>query len=287
MDKDSISRTRRTSLEEYLRSRGEVLLKEGRQFRVKKHSGLVVSGDMWYRHTLLKGGDTIDYLIGMEGVDFKKAVGILLHGSTVPVVYSGTARVRQVALPKRNADDKRAMAYLTKIRGISAEVTIPLLKKGRIYEAARTHNAVFTGVDETGTIRYAMQRSTIPRSSMKLESEGSDKRFSFSLGRQSEDIYIFESVTDLLSFISLKPGIMHDRPHMLSLGGVSDIALEAYIERTSGIYFMIFCLDNDPVGSDAYLKFCDKYSHKGFHVFKWSPEEKDWNQQLLKDTGAV
>ena len=63
MDKDLIIRARKASMEEYLKDKGEVLLKEGRQYRVKRHSGLVVSGNKWYSHTLLKGGNTVDYTV--------------------------------------------------------------------------------------------------------------------------------------------------------------------------------------------------------------------------------
>jgi len=281
MEKGLIIRTRRANLEEYLRGRDEPLLKEGRQYRVKKHSGLVISGNRWYSHTLSIGGNALDYLIKIEGMEFKKAVEVLSHVSMVPAGLHDIVRTSQVDVPQRNADDRRAMAYLIKTRGITAEVILPLLKEGRIYEAASTHNVVFTGIDSIGTVRYIMQRSTISGSSLKFESDHSDKRFSFSLKGQSDTLMVFESPVDLLSFISLKSGAMYDHPHMLSLGGVSDIALEAYIERTFGINFIVFLLDNDRAGHEAYLQFRDKYSTRGFHVFKYFSEEKDWNQQLL------
>jgi hypothetical protein len=283
MDKNLIVRARRANLEEYLRGMGEPLLKEGRQYRVKKNSGLVVTGNKWYSHTLLKGGNSLDYLIEIERMEFKKAVEALLHVSTASATLHDAAKTLHVAIPQRNPNDKRAIAYLAKTRGITAKIIIPLLKKGCIYEAAKTHNVVFTGIDSTGTIRYAMQRSTISGSSLKFESQDSDKRFSFSLKGQSDTLMVFESPVDLLSFISLKPGITHDHPHLLSLGGVSDIALEAYIKRTPGINFIVFLLDNDSTGHEAYLQFRNKYSTRYFHVFKYFPKEKDWNRQLLSD----
>lgn len=285
MDKDLIIQARRASMEEYLRSRGEVLLKEGRQYRVENHSGLVASGNRWYSHTLLKGGNTLDYLIEMEGMDFKKAVEILLHGNIVPVQPDKTTRVGQVAIPERNTDDKRVMAYLVKTRGLSADVIIPLLKQGRIYESAGTHNCVLTGIDENNIIRYVMQRSTLPKSSLKFESEGSEKRYSFSLKGKSYILCVFESVIDLLSYMSLQNEAMKEQPHMLSLGGVTDIALESYIERAPEVHKIVFCLDNDKIGNESYESFHKKYSMEGFKVYKHFPEQKDWNQQLLSSIG--
>lgn len=281
MDKGLIIQARRASVEQYLIGRGKVLLKEGKQYRVANHSGLVVSGNRWYSHTLLKGGNTLDYLIEIEGMGFKKAVEILSYVSMVPAVFPDEARVGQVVVPQRNTDDKRVMAYLVKTRGIAKEVILPSLKEGRIYEAAKTHNVVFTGIDSSGIIQYVMQRSTISGSSLKFESKGSNKSFSFSLKGQNDTLLVFESPVDLLSFITLNPGFMLDHSHLLSLGGVSDIALEAYIERTSGIDCILFLLDNDRAGHEAYLQFHDKYSLRGFKVFKYFPEEKDWNLELL------
>lgn len=283
MDKSLILRARRASIEEYLKSSGKVLLKEGGQYRVKNHSGLVVSGNKWYSHTLLRGGNTLDYLIEIEGMEFKKAIEILLHDCMVPFESDKITKDGQIVIPERNTDDKRAMAYLVKTRGISAEAIIPLLKEGRIYESAETHNCIFTGVDENDKIRYVMQRSTIPESSLKFESEGSDKRFSFSLKGKCDIICIFESPIDLLSYMSIQKDALKKHPHMLSLGGVTDIALDAYIERIPGINKIVFCLDNDNAGNKAYIPLCNKYLQKGFKVYRHFPKEKDWNHELTSN----
>lgn len=281
MDKVLVIQARRASIEEYLKSRGKTLLKEGRQYRVTNHSGLVVSGNMWYSHTLSKGGNTLDYLIEMEGMDFKKAVDVLSHMGAAPVKAGKTENAGQVVVPERNTDDKRVMAYLTKTRGLSVRVIVPLLKQGRIYESIGTHNCVMTGVDGDGMVRYVMQRSTISGSSVKFESEGSDKKYSFSLEGCSDILFVFESSIDLLSYMTLRNGAMEPHPHMLSLGGVTDIALEAFIGRVPGIRKIVFGLDNDKAGHEVYGTFFKKYSLKGFKVYKHFPEQKDWNQQLL------
>jgi hypothetical protein len=286
LDKGLIIQARRASIEEYLRGRGEILSKEGRQYRVENHSGLVVSENKWYSHTLLKGGNTLDYLIEMEGMDFKKAVEILSHGNMIPVQPDKTIRIGQeVVVPERNTDDKRVMAYLVKTRGLSVDVIIPLLKQGRIYESVGTHNCVLTGIDENSRIRYIMQRSTQPENNLKFESEGSDKRYSFSLKGKSDIICVFESPIDLLSYMTLQNEAMKGQPHMLSLGGVSDIALDAYIERAPEVHKIVFCLDNDKAGNEACEALCGKYSIKGFNVRKDFPERKDWNEELLSRIG--
>jgi DNA primase len=72
---------------------------------------------------------------------------------------------------------------------------------------------------------------------------------------------------------------------MLSLGGVTDIALEAYIERTPENHKLVFCLDNDKTGNEAYETLRKKYSMQGFNVCKDFPGRKDWNEELLSRIG--
>lgn len=281
MNKDLIRQARSVSVEEYLKSKGETLTREGKQYRVKKHSGLVVSGNKWYNHTLLKGGNTLDYLVEMEGMDFKKAVEELTRGGMCIIRCDKTPSNKTISIPVRNENDKRVMAYLVKTRGIKSDIIIPLLRQGRIYEAAGTHNLIMTGVDEDGNVRYVMQRSTLHTSSLKFESEGSNKKYSFSMKGQSDILCAFESPLDLLSYMVIQTEAMKTKPHMLSLGGVTDIAIDAYLARTPGIRKIVFGLDNDKAGHDAYESFFEKYSMKGFKVYKHFPTRKDWNLEVL------
>lgn len=286
IDKNTVLAARRADLEQYLRGKGRVLKKEGRQFRVEKHSGLVVSGNKWYSHTLLKGGNALDYMMFIEGIGFREAVRALTGISQVPENTSGMAvESRTPDIPERNTNNMVALTYLIGSRGIASEIILPLFSSGRIYQSAIYNNVVFTGIDNEGFIRYIMQRSTIPGNTLKFESFGSDKRFSFSLAGSSDLLMVFESPTDLLSFMSFKHRLSDENPHMLSLGGVSDIALEAYLNRMPGIRYILLMLDNDRAGHAACLQLHDKYSSRGYQMQEYLPEGKDWNLELLKVTG--
>lgn len=279
IDRALIQKARRASLENYLKNKGLSLKKEGRQYRVENGAGLMVSGSMWYSHTLQKGGNPLDYLMVMEGRSFKEAVQVLVGVSMhVPMDAEDNGTI---SIPERNADDKRVMAYLLKTRGISAPVLLPLLDQGIVYQAVDTHNAVFIGRDGADTIRYAMQRSTLPSSSLKFESKGSDKRFSFSLQGRSDILFSFESPIDLLSYITIHRMVLLNHHHLISLGGVSDIALSAYIDRFHSIRTIVCCLDSDEAGRSAYAALSRKYTRMGFKILCHFPEKKDWNTQLL------
>lgn len=281
MDNNLIVDARRASIVGYLKSTGRVLLKEGMQFRVKKYSGLIVSENKCYSHSLSKGGNTLDFLIEIDHIEFKKALEILSMIENVPSENKFVLENKQLVIPKRNSDDRRVFAYLVKTRGLSVEVILPLIKKGLIYEASVTHNCVFTGVDENSKIRYAMQRSSLPRSMLKFESKDSDKRYSFSLTGTNDILCVFESPIDLLSYMTIYFNSSRVYSHMVSLGGTSDIALDSYIKRNPIIRKVVFCLDNDSVGIQACNLLSDSYSYKGLKVYRNFPDYKDWNLQLL------
>ena len=158
---------------------------------------------------------------------------------------------------------------------------MPLLKQGRIYESLGTHNCVFTGIDDNNNIKYIMQRAASPGSSLKFESQGSDKAYSFSLKGINDTVYVFESPIDLLSYRNIHTHVLIQGSHMLSLGGLTDVALKSYTERTPGIHNIIFCLDSDIAAKDAYSTLSRKYALKGFKIDCHFPEQKDWNMQLL------
>ncbi|MDQ2088201.1 toprim domain-containing protein [Herbivorax sp. ANBcel31] len=285
MNNNLIVQSRKANLVEYLRNNGYILLKEGRQYRVRNYSGLVVSRNMWYNHQLSIGGNTLDFLIKIENIPFKKAVDMLSTAEINLIKDINTTRNNSLVLPKRNIDDKRVIAYLIKTRRLSSSVVIPLIKLGRIYEAHQTHNCVITGIDENHSIRYALQRSCFPNSNLKFESKGSDKRYSFSLAGSNDILCIFESPIDLLSYRTIYLHSTRLQSHMLSLGGVCDTALNSYLNSKPQIHKLVFCLDNDKSGIQAYSKFYNIYTSKGFKVYKNFPNMKDWNLQLLNTAG--
>jgi hypothetical protein len=210
--KTQIITARKTNLVNFLAYRGENLIKEGSQYRLKNHSGLMVKDNYWYSHSLNTGGNAIDFLIKFENLNFVKAVSLLLnisinYSSSIDNIHihnnSSTSTKKNLYIPDRNSNDKKALAYLLISRNLSPSIVMPLVKKGRIYESANFHNCIFTGVDFDNNIRYIFKRSSLSNSNFKAESLGSDKRFSFSLIGTNNICFVFESAIDLLSYISI------------------------------------------------------------------------------------
>jgi hypothetical protein len=141
---------------------------------------------------------------------------------------------------------------------------------------------VFVGRDEAGIARFAHMRGIHEK--YHRDADGSDKRFSFILpskNRTSTALALFEAPVDTLSHACLFPEFEGDR---LSLGGVSDVALMALLERNPCIREISLCLDNDDAGQVAARKIHDALaaSHPDIAVTMDPPTTgKDYNDQLL------
>ena len=285
---NTILKARNANLPKYLTAKGCKLVKEGRQFRVKGISGLVVTDNRWYDHARQRGGNTIDYLILMEGMGFKDAIAALAdyYGDTNNCACGPLpdGRHSEFRLPPKNRDNARVLSYLVDIRGISHDALSPYLENGRVYEAEGTGNCVFTGIDyDTNEVRYAFQRSSLKKSHIMFETFGSDKRYSFSIPGLSETALIFESVIDLFSYLSMEPGAVYNDAFYLSLGGLSSIALDHFVRRWNKLRNIIFCLDSDSSADEAYVRLGAKYAADGYNVSRHIPKQKDWNEQLFKE----
>ena len=206
-----------------------------------------------------------------------------------------------------------AIAYLQK-RGISPEVINRCFVAGILYESHKHQNVIFVGRDENCKERFACQRGI--RDDFKADVAGSDKRYSFSLSAEnpnSQQLIVFESPIDLLSHATLQQrGYLGDvmgnasdsaaalaevtdlssNAHRLSLGGVSDVALIAYLERNPTIEQIYLCLDADEAGQTAARKIATKLANDNrfehISVFNRPPKcgAKDYNEALLSAISA-
>jgi hypothetical protein len=122
---------------------------------------------------------------------------------------------------------------------------------------------------------------------MKRDCSGSDKRFSFHLAvndAASGALAVFEAPIDALSHATLFPGW---DGHRLSLGGTSDVALLAFLERNPHIKHISLCLDADEAGRTAankitaYLAGDERLSHITVTTDPPPYGKKDYNEALI------
>ena len=155
-----IDRANAVSLEDFLRTQGETLIKSGREYRWKEHDSLTVRGNKWFRHSQSKGGYPIDFVMEFYGKSFPEAVQLLTGESGEVQTEATTAPPTAFHLPLHNRTADRAIQYLCESRGLNKTLVEAFLLSGDIYEDAKRHNVVFVGRDRSGTPRSDFPNGT-------------------------------------------------------------------------------------------------------------------------------
>ncbi len=94
-----IDRANAVSLEDFLRTQGETLIKSGREYRWKEHDSLTVRGNKWFRHSQSKGGYPIDFVMEFYGKSFPEAVQLLTGESGEGQTEASTTRPQRFTCP--------------------------------------------------------------------------------------------------------------------------------------------------------------------------------------------
>ena len=267
------------------------LVKEGAGYHTRTHDSLKISNGMWHWFSRGIGGRTaLDYLIHVKGMDFVPAVQALCgqRGILPLTPIPNETSTKSFELPPAYPDYQRVIRYLRQ-RGISSEIIRSCIDDGILYEADRYHNAVFVGRDETGMPRYAMQRSTGEKT-LKMEVDGSDKRYSFSLKGTGDMLIVSESAIDALSMATLmkQAGKPWRKYHYLSLGGISikkqsdvlPMALKQYLSDHPEIRRIRLALDNDKIGHGAAEQIMGALDGQYEVSASFPKHGKDFNEQL-------
>ena len=111
-----IDRANAVSLEDFLRTQGETLIKSGREYRWKEHDSLTVRGNKWFRHSQSKGGYPIDFVMEFYGKSFPEAVQLLTGESGEGQSEASTAPPTAFHLPLHNRTADRNSISLRKPR---------------------------------------------------------------------------------------------------------------------------------------------------------------------------
>jgi len=103
---------------------------------------------------------------------------------------------------------------------------------------------------------------------------------------ESNRLHIFESPIDAMSHATIYCINKNDKnawrnQNRLSLAGISDKALQHYLETHPNVEELIFHLDNDEAGKSATEEKVQKYEKMGFKTFDEPPRYKDLNDDLL------
>lgn len=273
---------RQTNLVSLLRQCGEEIKRSGTEFAWLDHGQKVtIRSNLWYHQYEQVGGDAVDFACRFYGLDYPDAVNLLL-GMGVPTVKEAVEPFPKTpfSLPPKLDNMRRVYGYLIRRRGIAREVLDAFAYRGRIYESSDYHNAVFVGMDKSGTPRHAHKHSTAAQGGFKGNAPGSEPEYSFHWTGGSENLYLFEAPIDLLSFITLRQRCWRNHSYAAACG-VSDKVLWRMLEDYPYIRKVYLCLDNDEAGQTAAKRIAEKLKSRNIEYENLVPSLKDWNEVLL------
>ena len=254
MTKEQIAKAKEWDLLSYLQARDPHELKRcsPREYCTRTHDSLKISNGKWCWNSRGIGGRTaLDYLIKVQGMNFVGAVETLCGYRTPLPQHRPTPKPpKPFALPKASRFPSMILAYLQR-RGIDPELIGACIKAGILYESRKYQNCVFVGRDMEGNARFACLRGT--RDSFRMDVEGSDKRYNFSLlaaDPKCPRLAVAESPIDALSLatlMKLSGGEWRDSS-CISLGGTATRAMIQFLRDHPHVTQGSLCLDNDKAG---------------------------------------
>ena len=273
-------------LEEFLRLRGEKLIRSGRDKRLASDHSVTVRGSSWYDHAAQRGGGPVSFLRRFYRMSYPEAMQTLLGGNggqSFPAASKREAATRKdLALPEANGDMRRVYAYLIKQRHIGKDVIDHFAKAGALYEDAKHHNAVFVGTDESGIPRHAHKRSTNSYGkAFRINVEGSDPRYSFHHVGTDGSLFVFEAPIDMLSYVTLHPDRWQEHSYVACCG-TSFLPVQQMKEMTPPTERLFLCLDNDEAGRSACERMEELSRAWNVETERLLSEHKDWNEDLVQ-----
>lgn len=289
--KDDIARASQTDLEEFLRSRGEVLKRSGSEWQWLEGSDKVtIRWNKWFHQYEQVGGDAIKFVQRFYNLLFPEAVAFLLQEqgmAHVPMTEPQTTekKAKPFALPSAHSDMRRVYAYLMKQRFIDREVISFFAHQKMLYEDAKYHNAVFVGFDKRGIARHAHKRGTYSDSSYKGNVSGSLPEHSFHWIGNSSRLYAFEAPIDLLSYVSLHPVRWQEQSY-LALCCVGTQGVLHQLQQNPQLHDVVVCTDHDEAGIEAFYRIYEEVMRLGSYTVRQElAHNKDWNEDIKEQHG--
>lgn len=282
---DEILRVGQLSISDLLIKKGETLRKSGAEMEWN-YGGqkITIRGNYWYNHYELTGGNTISFVMKYMNMDFREAVAYLLGTDNSQVIHVPEQKREKkiLKLPKPNSRMKRTYNYLCDYRKISPYIVSIFANRNMIYEDVSHHNIVFVGYDKNGKPRHAHIKGSYPGNKFKGTCAGSVPEYSFHHIGTNEDIYLFESPVDMLSYMTMHYGENKGSSYAASCS-VSDRVLFQCLEDYPHLKNVFLCFDNDKAGQEANERIKEKLLYMGYNVKILIPKFKDWNEDLMKE----
>lgn len=204
-------------------------------------------------------------------------------------------------LPEKAENNKRVFAYLHKSRGIDNDIIQRAYNEKKIYQDAQKGNVIFKVSDNDGNIRGAAWNTTLTSEEHKGKKgfvEGSKRDYPFELRGTNNELYIFESPIDMMSYMTIQQNAnyinIEDSTFIATWGINSEEMIIKYLEKNPHITDITIGYDNDKI--DDTSKFHWNYGQRAAALLKRelenldekyivqidTPKQKDFNDDLLQ-----
>lgn len=288
---EEIYRANNINIIDYINNLNLQTKRTGKTIKVEGYGGLYIdpTKNRWNCFSQSRGGGPIQLVMFLENKTWVEAVKKLLGVNSSTDLYTQRTSFKEkedkgnIILPERNNTYKHMIAYLIQTRRIDKSIVYSMISQQKLYED-KYRNCVFVGYDEKNNPRYASIRGTNPNVVFRGEAENSDKAYSFNISGNTNKLYVFESPIEAMSYLTLQKQFIHGREfnhHILSLGGVTDVALMQYLQANPNIEEINICLNNDKAGIIASDQIKEKYKDD-YKVKIEYPINKDFNEDLKK-----
>lgn len=292
LSQEIIAKADAVDLAAYARQHGYTLMPDGHDLRVVGYGGLLIDSrthTQWCHHSQAIGGGPVQFLMHMEGLNWRDAV-LKLAGEECILGMSTPPRPlpppkKPFSLPVKAVDNNRVFSYLARVRGIDEDVIDLFISEGKLYQDTKG-NCVFLSFSD-GKPAHAFMRTTNSNSTFRRD-EG--EKIGWGIGRKHHTtLHVFESPIDVMSYMSLKR--LHGEPYngaaYLSLGGLSPKVLYRCLDKNPQLTNVIICTDNDKAGNAFFVNREPELERLGITAHRECPVHKDFNDDLLAEYGEI
>lgn len=290
VSKDEVKQASDVHVVDYLESKGERLIKQGKYYRHSEHDSLIINENgKWFWNSRNEGGyGAISFARTFYDYSFQNAVRDVNGQEITKRMDREEVKTNKPFIyPKqyeKNTQDN-IKKYLNEKRGISIDTINNLIQADLIAEDKK-NNCVFKWKDrQTNTIVGADRQGTVEMNDGRYFKQivtGSkyDGGFQFDVGKP-ENLVLFESPIDAISYYDLhKPS----NTRFKSMSGLKDKTAATAVKelakeiKENGRKFNKFVLavDNDNAGNNFSNKWLKMFNISERHA----PKSKDWNKDL-------
>lgn len=283
--REEIYKANGVDITQLLTKNGVKVKKVGGYFTTEIHDSIRIKGCsfVWYSRGI--SSHTIDFVKEFYNLSFCDAMEFIFSNEPRLIDVKdckdshSKSNIKVLEEIHENYNEKNAIAYLCRKRGISYKTVKLLLDKG-ILKQDEHKNIVFKALDDKGKVVGGEIRSSQDYAKYRRVLGGSASGYGVNLCLgKPEKAYFFESAIDMISFYELYNESLKDCV-LMSMGGLKDIVIDTTIQRYGLKYEDAYlCVDNDEAGCNFVKKIKEKHNEIESITLELV---KDWNEALLE-----